>query len=65
MKVNGVSFDVDWTKFKVGWSFFVPCLYADQGKEEVRRVCRRLGYRIAVKAVIEKGVRGLRIWRLR
>jgi hypothetical protein len=64
MKVNGVSFNVDWTQFKVGWSFFIPCFHVEEGKQEVKQVTRRLGYRVAIKVVIEEGIRGLRVWRL-
>jgi hypothetical protein len=65
MRVNQLSYNVDWTKFKVGWSFFIPCLRTEEGKQEVLAVTNRFGYKVAIKVVIENGVRGLRIWRVR
>ena len=34
-------------------------------KEEIKTVTRRLGYKVVMKLVIEEGVRGLRVWRIR
>jgi len=65
MKVNRVNYNIDWSKFKVGWSFFLPCLQAEEGKQEVLAVTNRFGYEVTIKVVIEKGIRGLRIWRIR
>lgn len=65
MRVNQLSYDVDWTKFKVGWSFFIPCLRTEEGKQEVLKVTNRFGYKVAIKVVIKDGIRGLRIWRVR
>ena len=65
MRVNQLIYNVDWTKFKVGWSFFIPCLRTEEGKQEVLAVTNRFGYKVAIKVVIKNGVRGLRIWRVR
>jgi hypothetical protein len=65
MQVNGVSYNIEWRKFHVGWSFFLPCLRIEEGKQEVRVVMKRLKFRIAIKPVIEDGVKGLRVWRIR
>jgi len=63
MKVNGLEYQVNWKKFRVGWSFFVPCLRLEEGKESIAAVARRLGYRVLIKPVIEEGIKGLRVWR--
>lgn len=65
MLVNSLSYDVDWRRFKVNTSFFVPCLRVEEGREQVKRVTRRLGFRVRVKPVIEDGIKGLRVWRVR
>lgn len=65
MKVHGISFEIDWAKFKPGRTFFIPCLDFNLAKIEVEKVTKRLGYVVQVKGVIENGVRGLRVWRLR
>ena len=49
----------------VGTSFFVPCLNADEALFQIERTTKRLRYRIKTLKVIEKGVCGLRIWRVK
>jgi hypothetical protein len=65
MKIHGVSFEVDWAKFKPGRTFFIPCLDADSAKKEVTRIIKRLRYSVEMKIVIEDGVSGLRVWRIK
>lgn len=63
MKVNRLEYQVEWKKFRVGWSFFVPCLQLQEGKETIAAVTKRLGYKVIIKPVIEDGIKGLRVWR--
>ena len=65
MVVDGVIHEVNWRKFVVGASFFVPCIHAQKAKEDVKTVTRRLGFRVTSKVVIEDGIRGLRVWRIK
>lgn len=65
MVVDGITYNVNWRKFAVGASFFIPCIHAQEAREDVRKLTRRLGFRVAIKLVIEDGIRGLRIWRVR
>jgi hypothetical protein len=64
MLVERVSYQVNWKKFKKGYSFFVPCLNPPAARKELLRTTQRLRYNILTKVVIEEGVRGLRIWRI-
>tara|TARA_R110000868_G_scaffold119506_5_gene317234 strand:+ start:469 stop:663 length:195 start_codon:yes stop_codon:yes gene_type:complete len=63
MRINDLDYNINWRKFKRGTSFFVPCLRLEEGKATIRAVTRRLGFRVAIKAVIEDGIKGLRVWR--
>ena len=65
MRVNGVIYNVLWARFKVGTSLFVPCLNVDEAREEITEVTKRLGFKVQIKLVIEDGIRGLRVWRVR
>ena len=65
MLIHGLDFRINWRKFMVGTSFFVPCLDADEALFQIERTTKRLRYRIKTLKVIEKGVCGLRIWRVR
>ena len=65
MKVHGLSFEIDWSKFKPGRTFFIPCLDLETAKEEVGAVVKRLKYSVEMRGVIENGVKGLRVWRIK
>jgi len=63
MRINDLDYQINWRKFKKGTSFFVPCLKLEESKTTVLAVTKRLGFKVAIKAVIEDGIKGLRIWR--
>jgi len=65
MQVEKVSYDVDWRKFKKGYSIFIPCLDPHKArKNEVLPFFKRTKMKVLTKVSIEEGVRGLRIWRV-
>lgn len=57
-------FEIDWAKFHPYSSFFVPCLDVLEAKRQVKKTCKRLGYKVTMQAVVEDGVRGVRVWRM-
>jgi hypothetical protein len=63
MKIAGIDYLLDWDKFRVGQSFFVPCLDTAQAEAEVRAVVKRLNITIFLQETTEEGVRGIRVWR--
>lgn len=65
MLVDGVYYSVNWMEFTVGSSFFVPCLRDVAAQDYLKRKMARLGYAVAIKVVVEDGIRGLRVWRVR
>lgn len=64
MKIETISYLINWKNFKRGHSFFVPCIDTSAAKEEIAKACRRLKMEIVTKVVIEDGVKGLRVWRM-
>jgi len=65
MLIHGLSFRVNWKNFVVGSSFFIPCLDTEGALTQVKRTTKRLGYKIKTQIVVEKGIRGLRVWRIK
>jgi hypothetical protein len=65
MLIYGIDFNVNWRNFVVGSSFFIPCLDPDIALEQVERATKRLKFRIKTQIVVEKGVQGLRVWRIK
>ena len=65
MRINDLDYRIDWRRFKTGASFFVPCIRLEEGKASVLATTKRLGFRVMIKPVIEDGIKGLRIWRIK
>lgn len=64
MMLEGVSYDINWRKFRRGSSIFLLCLDAETARVSVAEVFRRLQMKVLIVMEVEEGVRGLRIWRL-
>ena len=64
MQVEGVTYQVNWRRFRKGTSLFFPCLDYRRAKPQILVVTDRLKLKVLVKPVIEDGIRGLRIWRV-
>ena len=55
---------MDWMAFQMGSSFFLPCCKCIALRNEILSKATRAGAKVACKLVIEKGVRGVRTWRV-
>jgi hypothetical protein len=64
MRIETIPYNVNWAKFKKGYSFFIPCIDHKAAREELATVTKRLKIDIVTKIVIEEGIKGLRIWRV-
>jgi hypothetical protein len=65
MLIHGIDFKINWRNFVVGSSFFIPCLDPNIALEQVERATKRLKFHIKTQIVVEKGVQGLRVWRIK
>lgn len=64
MQVEKIRYEIDWKKFTVGYSFFIPCLDPPNALKEITPILKRLKYKTVHKVVIEDGVQGIRVWRV-
>ena len=64
MKIQGVTYRIDWDTFKVGWSFFVPCTNVIDAEAIIKKEAKARKVKVVCKSVIEGKLRGLRFWRL-
>jgi len=64
MQIERVEYQINWKKFKKGWSFFIPCLKPVEAKDILLAETKRFKYRVVTKITIEDGVRGIRIWKV-
>jgi hypothetical protein len=63
MKIETVTYRIDWGKFRVGYSFFVPCIDHMAARKTIAKITRRLKINVVTKVTIEEGIKGLRVWR--
>jgi hypothetical protein len=63
MKIETVTYRLNWKKFRVGYSFFVPCIDHKEARRTLALITRRLKIRTVTKVTIEDGIKGLRVWR--
>ena len=64
MKIETVSYQIEWKKFRKGYSFFGPCIDEKAAREELNRVAKRLKMDIVTKVILLDGIKGLRVWRV-
>jgi hypothetical protein len=64
MLIEGVTYEVNWRRFKKGTSVFFPCLDYDRAKTQLMVVTNRLKLNVLIKPTLEDGIRGLRVWRM-
>jgi hypothetical protein len=64
MKIETVSYQIEWKKFRKGYSFFAPCIDEKAAREELNRVAKRLKMDIVTKIILLDGIKGLRVWRV-
>jgi hypothetical protein len=64
MRIETVPYQIEWKKFRKGYSFFVPCIDDKAAREELNRVAKRLKFDIVTKVVLLDGIKGLRVWRV-
>jgi hypothetical protein len=65
LQTHGIPIKIDWGKFKVGTSFFIPGVDQDDLIRQVRREMQRLKIVVQVQAVVENNMLGVRVWRTR
>jgi hypothetical protein len=64
MKIETVSYQINWKRFKKGSSFFVPCIDVVAARKALHVVMKRLKIDTISKCVVEENIKGLRVWRV-
>jgi len=64
MKIETVSYQINWKRFRKGTSFFVPCIDVEAARETLRVVTKRLKIKTISQCVVQEGIKGLRVWRV-
>jgi hypothetical protein len=64
MKILNLPIVIRWDKFVPESSFFIPCIDRKEMERWVRSEARRLKIEVVCKQVVERGMYGLRVWRV-
>jgi len=64
IEAEGQKHYIEWSKFKVGSSFFIPCLESEELRKEIKRKARQAHVGIKMKLQTENKIQGLRVWRI-
>jgi len=61
---SGVPVVIEWHKFVVGSSFYIPTLTPDTLGEDIRRASSERGMKVKFQIRSENGTLGVRVWRV-
>jgi hypothetical protein len=64
MKIETITYRINWSKLKTGYSFFVPCIDTKAAKQTILQVTRRLQIDVVMRVQVEEGIKGVRVWRV-
>ena len=62
--VDGVPVIIEWHKFVVGSSFYIPCLNRRDIADKLVISAKERGMKIKFRFVLEGGTQGVRFWRI-
>lgn len=62
MEIEGINYELNWSNFTRGYSFFIPCLDLKAARLTILRAAQERRIDTFASIVIEDGVQGLRIW---
>jgi hypothetical protein len=60
---DGLAIKVEWDKFIVGSSIFVPAINHIKLKEQILDIAKRKGWEVEMRRRVESKILGVRIWR--
>ena len=64
LEIEGVQVQVEWQKFRIGTSFFLPCINHDRMTAGIVKRATSRGFRVKIIARVENGMWGIRVWRI-
>jgi hypothetical protein len=64
LEIEGVQVQIEWHKFKLGSSFFLPCIAHERMIRAITQRADDRGFKVKTIAHIENGMWGIRVWRI-
>ena len=64
LEIEGIQVQIEWHKFRLGSSFFLPCINHDRMIWAITQRAQSRGFKVKTLAHIENGMWGIRVWRI-
>ena len=64
LEIEGIQVRIEWSKFFIGTSFFVPCIAHDRLATRIALYAENRGYKVKIISRIENQMWGIRVWRI-
>jgi hypothetical protein len=65
LEIEGIQVQIEWRKFRLGSSFFLPCINHGRMERSIIQRAENRGFRVKVIPRIENGMWGIRVWRIK
>ncbi len=62
---DGLRVVINWDRFTVGTSFFVPCINTKKAREQLKKITNSKEFSTESRVCTENGLLGIRVWRTR
>ncbi len=62
---DGVPVVIEWHKFVIGSSFYIPCLDRHTLASQIETAAKERFMRVKFKFTLEGGTQGVRFWRIK
>jgi hypothetical protein len=61
---SGLPVIIEWHKFIIGSSFYIPTLDPDKLTEDIKREAQERNMHVKSRFCLENGTQGVRVWRI-
>jgi hypothetical protein len=61
---SGLPVIIEWHKFIIGSSFYIPTLDPDKLTEDIKREAQERNMHVKLRFCLENGTQGVRVWRI-
>jgi hypothetical protein len=65
LEIEGIQVQIEWHKFRIGSSFFLPCIAHGRMASGITQRAESRGFKVKIIPRIENGMWGIRVWRIR
>ena len=64
LEIEGIQVQIEWSKFSIGTSFFLPCIAHNRMANGITQRAESRGFKVKILPRIENQMWGIRVWRI-